>query len=224
MSTEVLFIMFHRYRYLLHNILSYYVLTVNRQSAFLDRYLEQRDPPVHAQAKRVIKMCYERNKNGDPAYTSLTASMKVHLKAAAGEAYWRQTQNYLDHFRKHKEKERARAARQQPQALPASRSAPIPSFVEGGLGAPAGYAISLKKDSKPKSLSLKKDPEPQSGGEKETGVKEYVVCLEAPRTHVFVPCGHMCTCKSCSSRLMEDSRVCPMCNQSSTMAIKVFVP
>ena len=80
-----------------------------------------------------------------------------------------------------------------------------------------GYVRSLKKESKLKSMSEQKD-------EEETGLKECVVCWVAPRTHVFVPCGHMCTCKSCSSQMMESRKVCPACNQPSTMAIEVFLP
>ena len=49
----------------------------------------------------------------------------------------------------------------------------------------------------------------------ETGVKECVVCWLAPRTHVFVPCGHLCVCKSCSSRLMESRKICPTCENKS---------
>ena len=182
----------------------------------LDRYLEQRDPAMHARAKVAIREYYGRNKKLGSA--DFTRNLKAHLKATVGETHWRKAHNYLEHFWKQKQKERARTFRQQPHALSASQSAPIPSFVEGGLGAPAGHTTSFKKDSKPK------DPKPQSGDEKETGVNECVVCFEAPSTHVFVPCGHMCACKSCSSRLMESRKVCPMCNQSSSMAIKVFVP
>ena len=80
-----------------------------------------------------------------------------------------------------------------------------------------GYTRSLKKESKPKSLVKWKD-------EEKTGVKECVVCMEAPRTHVFVPCGHICVCGSCSNRMMESRKLCPTCNQLSTMAIEVFLP
>ncbi|KAL7491145.1 hypothetical protein ACHAWT_000592 [Skeletonema menzelii] len=80
-----------------------------------------------------------------------------------------------------------------------------------------GYVRSLKKESKPKSLAEWKD-------EEKTGVTECVVCWEAPRTHVFVPCGHISVCKSCSSRLMESKKVCPTCNHPSAMAIEVFLP
>ena len=60
--------------------------------------------------------------------------------------------------------------------------------------------------------------------EAKTSTGECIVCLAAPRTHVFVPCGHACVCKSCSSRVMERRKVCPTCNQPSTMAIEVFLP
>ncbi|KAL7496761.1 hypothetical protein ACHAWT_004908 [Skeletonema menzelii] len=80
----------------------------------LMKYLEQRDPEKHAQAKREIKECYERNKNGDPEYQSLTQSMKARLKVTVGEMYWSKAHNYLDHFFKQKQKERARTG-EQPQ-------------------------------------------------------------------------------------------------------------
>jgi len=60
--------------------------------------------------------------------------------------------------------------------------------------------------------------------EAKTSMGECIVCLAALRTHVFVPCGHACVCKSCSSRVMERRKVCPTCNQPSTMAIEVFLP
>lgn len=64
---------------------------------------------MHAQAKAEIKDCYERNKNGDPAYKSLTQSMKARLKVTVGDEYWRKAHTYLEHFFKQKQKERARA-------------------------------------------------------------------------------------------------------------------
>jgi len=76
------------------------------------KYLEQRDPDMHAKAKQQIKECYERNKMGDPAYKSLTQSMKARLKVTVGDDYWRKAQSYLEHFFKQKQKERARAGEQ----------------------------------------------------------------------------------------------------------------
>jgi len=78
-----------------------------------------------------------------------------------------------------------------------------------------GYVRSLKKE----TMTMGEQKE-----EEETGLKECVICWSAPRTHVFVPCGHMCACKSCSETLIENRKVCPACNQASTMAIEVFMP
>uniref|UniRef100_A0A6U0GYL9 Uncharacterized protein n=1 Tax=Helicotheca tamesis TaxID=374047 RepID=A0A6U0GYL9_9STRA len=43
----------------------------------LMKYLEQKDKPMHARARAMIKECYDRNKKGDPAYASLTMSMQT---------------------------------------------------------------------------------------------------------------------------------------------------
>ena len=99
---------------------------------YLDRYLEQRDAPMHARAKAEIKDCYERNKNGDPAYKSLTQSMKARLKNTVGDEYWRKAHSYLEHFFKQKQKERARTVEQphmssqppQPLQQPPSQARP----------------------------------------------------------------------------------------------------
>ena len=49
---------------------------------------------------------------------------------------------------------------------------------------------------------------------------ECVVCLDASRTIVFVPCGHMCICEKCSeSHVFEN---CPVCRKESFFRMKVF--
>jgi hypothetical protein len=62
------------------------------------------------------------------------------------------------------------------------------------------------------------------GSAENTGNKECVICWEAPRTHVFVPCGHMCACKSCSKTMIGSTTKCPACNQTATASIEVFFP
>ena len=49
------------------------------------------------------------------------------------------------------------------------------------------------------------------------------ICLDAPLTHVFVPCGHMCACQECSKKVIRKQRKCPICKQISTQAIQVFI-
>jgi len=64
----------------------------------LMKYLEQKDRPMHAKAKEVIKECADKNKNKDPEYQSLTLSMQRRLRATVGEAYWKKAEDYLNHF------------------------------------------------------------------------------------------------------------------------------
>ena len=68
----------------------------------LMKYLEQRDPNMHAAAKAQIKECYEKNKSGDPQFRSLTTSMKLRLRSTVGELYWKKAHDYLDHFLRQK--------------------------------------------------------------------------------------------------------------------------
>ena len=46
-----------------------------------------------------------------------------------------------------------------------------------------------------------------------------VVCLSAPKDTVLVPCGHFCSCNSCSGALTA----CPMCRQQIQYRQRVFV-
>eukprot|EP01083_Nonionella_stella_P301239 1032241_1 len=48
---------------------------------------------------------------------------------------------------------------------------------------------------------------------------ECVVCLEKSRSHVCVPCGHLCICQDCVSLINEQ---CPLCRKKCDNIIKVF--
>jgi len=60
---------------------------------------------MHQKAKARIKECYEKNKNGDPAYKSLTQSMRARLRFTVGEKYWKKGHDYLDHFFRQRQEE-----------------------------------------------------------------------------------------------------------------------
>lgn len=49
---------------------------------------------------------------------------------------------------------------------------------------------------------------------------ECVICMETKSEVVFVPCGHMCCCLSCSKKDLED---CPMCRTNIEKTIKVIL-
>ena len=49
--------------------------------------------------------------------------------------------------------------------------------------------------------------------------RDCVVCLEQPRTVVFLPCAHLCVCLACSAQLSS----CPICRTHAQKTIRVFV-
>jgi len=48
------------------------------------------------------------------------------------------------------------------------------------------------------------------------------MCLERKCTHVFAPCGHMCSCESCAEESMEQDQRCPLCRQEAAMTVRVY--
>lgn len=55
-----------------------------------------------------------------------------------------------------------------------------------------------------------------------------VICLSAPRTHIFAPCGHLCLCNTCAfktpyrKRKRSKKHSCPICRQESASIVKVY--
>lgn len=89
----------------------------------LMKYLEQKDPAMHARAKSVIRECAEKNKAKEAGYESVTASMQARLRSTVGEPYWKRAETYLNHFLKQKEVElakRKKAAAAVSDVLPSS--------------------------------------------------------------------------------------------------------
>ena len=50
-----------------------------------------------------------------------------------------------------------------------------------------------------------------------------VVCMEAPKTHLFSPCNHLCVCVDCAALVMGRRRKCPICRAPAVAAEKVVV-
>ncbi|KAI3932145.1 hypothetical protein MKW92_000281 [Papaver armeniacum] len=72
---------------------------------------------------------------------------------------------------------------------------------------------------------LQQDNEDSNGKtETETSKKDHlmpdlcVICLEQEYNAVFVPCGHMCCCTTCSSHLTS----CPLCRRRIEQVVKTF--
>ena len=52
---------------------------------------------------------------------------------------------------------------------------------------------------------------------------ECVICRTSRKTHVLVPCGHLCVCVNCAEITMTLSNACPICRKQSTSIMQVFV-
>ncbi|KFO92142.1 Mitochondrial ubiquitin ligase activator of NFKB 1, partial [Buceros rhinoceros silvestris] len=48
-----------------------------------------------------------------------------------------------------------------------------------------------------------------------------VVCLSAPKSCVFLECGHVCSCSECYQALPEPKK-CPMCRQSISRVVPLY--
>lgn len=49
------------------------------------------------------------------------------------------------------------------------------------------------------------------------------ICLDSPKTHVFVPCGHYCVCDGCATEMKNgQSLQCPVCRKNSSMIMRIY--
>jgi len=52
---------------------------------------------------------------------------------------------------------------------------------------------------------------------------ECCVCMEANKTHILIPCGHVCVCETCADTIMATTKICPVCRAVSQQVCKVFL-
>jgi len=46
---------------------------------------------------------------------------------------------------------------------------------------------------------------------KEVPRKECVICIDAPATHIIIPCMHVCLCEKCEPKFHGRQQICPKC-------------
>ena len=59
--------------------------------------------------------------------------------------------------------------------------------------------------------------------EAETEASLCAICLENPKTHCFVPCGHVCVCSGCAGNSRNFNGKCPMCRAKFTTIFRPFI-
>jgi len=47
-----------------------------------------------------------------------------------------------------------------------------------------------------------------------------VVCMEAERSHVFIPCGHVCLCEGCATS--QTWAECPVCRVAAQGVMRIY--
>jgi hypothetical protein len=49
-----------------------------------------------------------------------------------------------------------------------------------------------------------------------------VVCMDAPKDRIVLPCMHLCACEACAQRLLEMDASCPVCRGPVERIAQVF--
>mmetsp|Transcript_5519 Transcript_5519/g.9120 ORF Transcript_5519/g.9120 Transcript_5519/m.9120 type:complete len:445 (-) Transcript_5519:60-1394(-) len=49
-----------------------------------------------------------------------------------------------------------------------------------------------------------------------------IICLHQPRSHTFVPCGHVCVCEACGDAALQQSGRCPLCRQDAQQVMRLY--
>ena len=47
--------------------------------------------------------------------------------------------------------------------------------------------------------------------------------MDKPKDTVFIPCGHVCSCEECGEKIIEDSKICPICKSVISSKHKVYI-
>merc|ERR1711957_611872 len=97
---------------------------------------------------------------------------------------------------------------------------PAVSSVEDAAASGDGLVTESKLDLKEMNSAAKDDFDV---GMDQDETKECCICLDAPATHIFVPCGHLCTCAECQVPYANGTtKECPMCRKEFSIIMKVY--
>jgi hypothetical protein len=63
---------------------------------------------------------------------------------------------------------------------------------------------------------------PQAAAHLDAEASECVVCMDAPKDRIVLPCMHVCACEACAQRLVELDASCPVCRGPVERMAQVF--
>ncbi|XP_074559238.1 E3 ubiquitin-protein ligase SP1-like, partial [Curcuma longa] len=79
-------------------------------------------------------------------------------------------------------------------------------------------AAAAQQARKSEGTNQESEKEPDNAKKENLALDICVICLEQEYNAVFVPCGHMCCCTTCSVHLMS----CPLCRKRIDQVVKTF--
>lgn len=68
-----------------------------------------------------------------------------------------------------------------------------------------------------------KNNEPKNDDAKNNEASECIICLDKPKTTVFMPCKHQCCCSNCSREVFNTGKMCPFCRTHVSDVIDVYI-
>jgi hypothetical protein len=64
------------------------------------------------------------------------------------------------------------------------------------------------------------DVNPEEGDD--DSPSDCVICMDAEKTHILVPCGHQCVCHQCADVVLGGG-ICPVCRGDVRSVVKVYI-
>jgi hypothetical protein len=113
--------------------------------------------------------------------------------------------------------ERARAAVEEAEAKAAAEAA--------AEAAEAVKRLRLEERRAALALELQQVQAELGSGTSQPGAEETlcVLCFDAPKDHIILPCFHVCVCEACATLLTQmDKPSCPICRTAIQQTNKVF--
>jgi hypothetical protein len=126
--------------------------------------------------------------------------------------------------------ERARVAAEEAEAAAAAKAAAAAERARVVAAAEAVEAVKRQQlEERLAALALETQQvqaELGSGSgtsQPDAGETMCVVCMDAPKDHLIVPCGHQCVCARCAEQLTNTrTPTCPVCREPIQQTVKVF--
>lgn len=128
--------------------------------------------------------------------------------------------NSIEGMKKKLVEERGTSPSKSRSTTPVAQRGPSPTARGGGNGRPPSPSIPRKAK---ESFTFGRKPEEAGPPPKQMSLGKCEVCYTRPKTHVFVPCGHLCACAACSHKAMETTACCPICRAHADTSNRVFL-